>query len=164
MVISPPPPKKIQNEAKHFESLLEDEIESFNQTRATFYEEWTTQDDIAHHEVSFTIKIIQGTISHLRMVFFLQKTICFRNGLKKRLKIGIILSLISMCYGAGDWGSIPGRVIPKTQKTVLDVALLNSQHYKVQIQGKVEQSKEWSCALPYTLVQQLLKREPSGHP
>ena len=31
--------------------------------------------------------------------------------------------------GPGDQGSIPGRVIPKTQKMVLDAALLNTQHY-----------------------------------
>ena len=31
-------------------------------------------------------------------------------------------------------------VIPKTQKMVLDAALLNTQHYKVRIKGKVEQS------------------------
>ena len=54
--------------------------------------------------------------------------------------------------GSGDQGSIPGRVIPKTQKMVLDAALLNTQHYKVRISGKVEQSREWSSALPYTLV------------
>ena len=29
-----------------------------------------------------------------------------------------------------DWGSIPGQIIPKTQKLVLDASLLNSQHYK----------------------------------
>ena len=46
-----------------------------------------------------------------------------------------------------DRGSIPGRVIPKTQKMVLDAALLNTQHYKVRIEGKVEQSREWSSAL-----------------
>ena len=40
----------------------------------------------------------------------------------------------------GDWGSIPGRVIPKTQKMVLDAALLHTQHYKVRVKGKVEQS------------------------
>ena len=44
--------------------------------------------------------------------------------------------------GPGDLGSITGRVIPKTQKIVLDVSLLNTQHYKVQIKGKVEQSRE----------------------
>ena len=31
------------------------------------------------------------------------------------------------------WGSIPGPVILKTQKMVLDAALLNTQHYKVRI-------------------------------
>ena len=49
-------------------------------------------------------------------------------------------------------GSIAGRVIPKTQKMVLDTTLLNTQHYKVRIKGKVEQSREKSSALPYTLV------------
>ena len=44
-------------------------------------------------------------------------------------------------YGLGYRGSIPGRVIPKTQKMVLDAALLNTQHYKVWIKGKVEQSR-----------------------
>ena len=40
--------------------------------------------------------------------------------------------------GAEDQGSIPGWVIPKTQKIVLDNFLLNTQHYKVHIKGKVE--------------------------
>ena len=35
---------------------------------------------------------------------------------------------------------------------VLDTTLLNTQHYKVRFKGKVEQSWEWSSALPYTLV------------
>ena len=40
--------------------------------------------------------------------------------------------------GLGDWGSIPGWVIPKTQKIVLDAAFLSTQHYKVRvIKGKV---------------------------
>ena len=54
--------------------------------------------------------------------------------------------------GPGDLGSIPGRVIPKTQKMVLDATLLNTQHYKVWIKGKVEQSRERSSILPYTSV------------
>ena len=54
--------------------------------------------------------------------------------------------------GPGDMGSIPGRVIPKTLKMVLDTTLLNTQHYKVRFKGKVEQSWEWSSALPYSLV------------
>ena len=52
--------------------------------------------------------------------------------------------------GLEDRGSIPGQVIPKTQKMILDATLLNTQHYKVMIKGKVEQSREWSSALPYT--------------
>ena len=33
---------------------------------------------------------------------------------------------------------------------VLDAVLFNTQHYKVKIKGKVEQSREWSCNCPYT--------------
>ena len=54
--------------------------------------------------------------------------------------------------GSGDLDSIPGRVIPKTQKMILDASLLNTQHYKVRIKGKVEKSRERSSALPYTSV------------
>ena len=54
--------------------------------------------------------------------------------------------------GLGDLGSIPGRVIPKTLKMVLDTSLLNSQQYKVCIKGKVRQSREKSSALPGTPV------------
>ena len=54
--------------------------------------------------------------------------------------------------GPGDQGSILGRVIPKTQNMVLDSTLSKIQHYKVWIKGKVEQSRERSSALPYTLV------------
>ena len=54
--------------------------------------------------------------------------------------------------GPGDRGSIPGRVIPKTLKMVLDTSLLNTQHYKVHIKDKVEQSRERSSNLPYTTV------------
>ena len=50
--------------------------------------------------------------------------------------------------GPGNLGSIPGRVIPKTQKMVLDASLLNTQHYKVQIKGKVEQSREGVAPSP----------------
>ena len=39
-------------------------------------------------------------------------------------------------------------IIPKTQKMVLDASLLNTQHYKVRMKDKVEQSRERSIALP----------------
>ena len=61
------------------------------------------------------------------------------------LVITINQAIDQMCRvfanGPRDRGSIPGQVISKTQKMVLDAALL-TQHYKVRIKGKVEQSRE----------------------
>ena len=54
--------------------------------------------------------------------------------------------------GPGDQSSISDRVIPKTLKMVLDTTLFNTQRYKVRFKGKVEQSRERSSALLYTLV------------
>ena len=46
--------------------------------------------------------------------------------------------------GPRDRGSIPGRVMPETKRMELDGALLNAQHHKVGIKGKVMQSRERS--------------------
>ena len=54
--------------------------------------------------------------------------------------------------GLGDLDSIPGCVIPKTLKMVLDTSLLNTQQYKVCIKGKVDQFRERSSTLSYTSV------------
>ena len=59
--------------------------------------------------------------------------------------IGIMVKVFANC--PGDLGSIPGKVIPKTQKMVFDAALLIIQYYKVRIKGKVEQSRERSSTL-----------------
>ena len=66
--------------------------------------------------------------------------------------IYIGLAVRVFANGPGDLGSIPGHVIPKTLKMELDTTLFNTQHYKVRFKGKVEQSRERSSALPYTLV------------
>ena len=60
------------------------------------------------------------------------------------------IGLMSRVFANGlrDWDSIRGRVIPKTQKMVLNAALLNTQNYEVRTKGKVELSREWSSALP----------------
>ena len=47
------------------------------------------------------------------------------------IPIGIVGRVFAK--GPGDQSSIPGRVIPKTQKMVLDSSLRNTQHYKVRI-------------------------------
>ena len=70
----------------------------------------------------------------------------------KLLEAIILYEWLLLVTWTGDLSSIPGRVIPKTLKMELDTTLLNTQHYKVRFKGKVEQSREWSSALPYTLV------------
>ena len=54
--------------------------------------------------------------------------------------------------GSGDKGSIPGWVILKTKKMVLDTSLLNTQQYKVRIKGKEKKSGKRSNAFSYTSV------------
>ena len=53
---------------------------------------------------------------------------------------------------SGRLGFNPRQSHTKDSKMVLDAALLNTQHYKVSIKGKVEQSREGYSALSYTLV------------
>ena len=50
----------------------------------------------------------------------------------------------------GDRSSIPGRVLPKIIKMVLDAIFLYTQHYKIRI--KDLQSREWNSALTNTIV------------
>ena len=78
--------------------------------------------------------------------------LCINKSVLKVLLFFIGPAVRVFANGPGDLGSIPGRVIPKTLKMELDTTLLNTQHYKVRFKGKVEQSWEWSSALPYTLV------------
>ena len=42
--------------------------------------------------------------------------------------------------------SIPSESYQKLKKMVLAAALLNTQHYKIRIKGKMEQSRERSSA------------------
>ena len=60
----------------------------------------------------------------------------------KNLKRAIGLMSRVFANGLGDQDSKRGRVIPMTQKMVLDAGLLNTQHYKISIKDKVEQSRE----------------------
>ena len=52
------------------------------------------------------------------------------------IKYRTIGLIVSVANGLVDWGSIPGQVIPKIQKMVLDAALVNTQYYKVWIKNK----------------------------
>ena len=44
------------------------------------------------------------------------------------------------------------QLVPKTQKILLDAALLSTQHYKVGIKDEAEQSRERSSTLSYPSV------------
>ena len=80
------------------------------------------------------------------------QVVCCHNCLYYRFILSILpdigLAVRVFANGPGDLGSIPGRVIPKTQQMVLDASLLNTQHYKVRIKGKVEQSREGVAPSP----------------
>ena len=54
--------------------------------------------------------------------------------------------------GLGDWGSILSQSYQKLKKWYLMPPCL-TQHYKVRIKGKMEQSEERRSSLLYTLVQ-----------
>ena len=51
----------------------------------------------------------------------------------KNQLISLVVSVFA--YGPVDRGSIPGQVIPKSQKMVLDTTLLNTRLYKLRIKG-----------------------------
>ena len=64
--------------------------------------------------------------------------------------------------GPGDWCSILDRVIPKTQKIVLDATFLNTQHYKVRINGGAITGKELCHPLHLGVV--AIEKGASGSP
>ena len=62
----------------------------------------------------------------------------------------------------GDRGSVPGRVILKTQKMVFDASLFNTQYYKVHIKGEMEESRDGSRAPPLQLGVVDMEKEAFG--
>ena len=77
--------------------------------------------------------------------------------------LSICLAVRVFAHDAADQDSIPGLIILKTQKMVLDSSLLNTQRHKLWIKNKVDQSRERNLDLPYTSVLWLLTREPLGY-
>ena len=99
----------------------------------------------------FFSKIVNNVFLQLnsRLLFNIEKLLTF-NFIVKSLTMYFYsgLGVRVFANGLGDLGSIPGRVIPKTQKMVLDASLLSTQHYKVRIKGKVEQSRKGVAPSP----------------
>ena len=103
----------------------------------------TTKQHLVNNYI-ITIKII-AIISTFRTAFIINTTI-INATTTNTPDIGLAVRVFA--NGPGDLGSVPGRVIPKSQKMVLDASLLNTQHYKVRIKGKVEQSREGVAPSP----------------
>ena len=72
-------------------------------------------------------------IIHCRLFNAKSIYIYINRSISDKPDIGIMVRVFA--NGPGDLGSIPGQVIPMTQKIVLDASLLNTQHYKVWIKG-----------------------------
>ena len=65
--------------------------------------------------------------------------------------------------GPGERGSIPSRVILKTQKCVLNASLLSTQHCKVRIKDKSSNPGKGVTSSVTPRCSSLLKKELSGH-
>ena len=65
------------------------------------------------------------------------------------------IGLMSRLFANGPGDQVQSQIesYQRLKKMVLYAAFLSTQHYKIRaIKGKVEQSSEWSSALPYTSV------------
>ena len=115
---------------------------------------WLTVSSLSPHNLHLLFCCVLSIVTSI--YFLLMALFC------AAIYIGMMVRVFA--NGPGDLGSIPGRIIPKTQKMVLDAALLNTQHYKVWIKAKVEESRERSgCPLLHLGVV-AIEGEPSVHP
>ena len=85
--------------------------------------------------VTVTKVLVQGLedLEIREIVKTIQMTALLRLAKILRRILGIGLMSRVFTNGPGDWGSVLGQIIPKTQKLLLDATLLNTQHYKVRV-------------------------------
>ena len=121
---------------KYHMIVLDNDVKLMEQSR-----DITDLEEKGKNEKKKRRKRRRRNLSHWITLFFNVSPYC-------RIIFHYLLPYRVFANGPGDLGSIPGRVIPKTQKMVLDVSLLNTQHYKVRIKGKVEQSREGVAPSP----------------
>ena len=111
---------------------------------------------------SFTVKseVIQSNPNKLYTVLWFQVFLSNPNNLHTVVWFQVFLSNTNSLYTWVECSPMVRETGVKSQvesyqrlkKMVLDAALLSTQHYKVRIKGKVEQSRERCSALPYTSV------------
>ena len=87
-----------------------------------------------HTRARSLLYVIIFSCSNTLLIIF--SLFMFSNSFLHPLKLNTDVS------GLVDRVSIPSRVLPKTQKMVLDASLLNTHHYKVRIKSNGEQSWE----------------------
>ena len=86
-------------------------------------------------------------------IYFLTTTSIFFIDIRLIVQVGRVFA---NCLR--DLGSIPGYVIPKTLKMVLDTSLLNTQHYKVRSRVKWVNPRNWIAPSPTPLCNSYWKR------
>ena len=77
-----------------------------------------------------TVIVVVAVVGCIKIIFNFTNLYSYFNQL-----IGLVGRVF--VNSPGYLGSIPGHIIPKTLKMVLDTSLLNTQRYKVHIKGKV---------------------------
>ena len=91
-------------------------------------------------------------------------TSCLCREFSKKICIYIGIMVKVFTNGLEDQGLILGRVIPKTQKMVLDASLLSTHHYKVWIKSKWINPGKGVVPSPTSRCSSYWKREPSSRP
>ena len=88
------------------------------------------------NKTKINVKILTFVKSNVYLVSFKTE----QQNIRIISDVNRLIGLVGRVFanGPGDLGSIPGRVIPKTLKMVLDTSLLNTQQYTVRIKSKVE--------------------------
>ena len=69
------------------------------------------------------------------------------------IKLDPLIGLVGRVFANGPGDRVQSQVRSyQTLKMVFNTNLINTQHYKVRIKGKIEQSRGRSSTLPYTSV------------
>ena len=101
-------------------------------------EDWLTDfNGMSTNLVLFYAKRLGNSVLLVCCMFIVTLSSCFWKDLfyTHLYNINRLICLVGRVFAndPGDLGSIPGCIIPKTLKMVLDTSLLNTQQYKVRI-------------------------------
>ena len=110
--------------------------------RGRNYFPWIAQLTLDPYFVMLSVK--QGGVKYHSWVFGMT-----RAGIESRSPGALVNTLtIVLTDGPGNRVSVPGWVIPKTQKMALEASLFNTQHYKLWIKGKWNNTRKGVAHYP----------------